>query len=154
MKPAEMLEGQKLTDGWRVVKAITRKPTATGSNFSTGYLAEHEDGRRGFLKAMDYISALQAPNTAEILQIMTKAYLFEKQICESCREKRMNRVTHAIASGSINPTPANPAGKVEYLIFELAEGDIRVHLDAMAAFDLAFVLRTIHHVATGVQQLH
>lgn len=50
--------------------------------------------------------------------------------------------------------PANSFTKVDYLIFELADGDVRSHLDAMPAFDAAFLLRTLHHVATGLQQLH
>ena len=50
--------------------------------------------------------------------------------------------------------PGQPFSKVEYLIFDLADGDIRAHLDAQHAFDLAFALRTLHHVAVGLDQLH
>ncbi len=86
---------------------------------------------------------------------MTNAYLFEKKVCEKCRDHSLKRVVHAIESSFVLIDPNNPFTKVEYLIFELAEGgDIRAHLDAQQNFDIAFVLRTLHHVATGLEELH
>ena len=154
MRPSEQLLELTLDDGWKVIRYADRAATATGGKFSTGYIVQNVDGRVGFLKAMDYTDALQQPNTAEILQHMTSAYLFEKQICDKCRDYHLNRVVHAIGSGSIHADKSNPAGKVEYLIFELAKGDIRTHLDTQNQFDLAFALRTLHNVATGLWQLH
>ncbi len=154
MKPAENLQGLKLPGNWTVVNILTKKPTATGGHFSTGYIVENDDGRKAFLKAMDYIAAFQAPNTAEVLQAMTSAYLFEKDVCERCRNQSLKRVVHAIDSGTIVTSPDQPASKVEYLIFELADGDIRAHLDAQQGFDLAFALRALHNVAAGLEQLH
>jgi hypothetical protein len=154
MRPAEMLEGKALEGGWNVVNRLTRKPTATGGNFSTGYIVENADGRKGFLKAMDYTAAFQSANTAAALSAMTSAYLFEKNICAKCSSHHLRRVVHAIDSSFIQTDQGNPFSKVEYLIFELAKGDIRSHLDAQQRFDLAFVLRTLHHVAVGLEQLH
>src|SRR5262249_27237780 len=38
---------------------------------------------------------------------------------------------------------------------ELADsGDVRKYLDVAARFDSAWVLRSLHHVATGLRQLH
>jgi serine/threonine protein kinase len=50
--------------------------------------------------------------------------------------------------------PANPIGRVPYIILELAQGDIRSYLDALDSFDLAWVLRSLHHTAAALQQLH
>lgn len=50
--------------------------------------------------------------------------------------------------------PGQGFTKVFYLIFELADGDIRRHLAVQESLDLAFVLRTLHHVAVGLDQLH
>ncbi|MYK60454.1 MAG: protein kinase, partial [Chloroflexi bacterium] len=53
-----------------------------------------------------------------------------------------------------------PAGElhetltVPYIIFELADGDVRQRLDQTDGFDLAFVLRALHHSAVGIRQLH
>ncbi len=41
-----------------------------------------------------------------------------------------------------------------YIIFELAEGDLRKQLGKMARFDIAWILRTLHHVAVALKQLH
>jgi serine/threonine protein kinase len=154
MRPREQLSGQKLPNGWTVTKLLGKK-SSTGGNFSVGYVVQNDDGRQGFLKAMDYVDAFKAPDTAEELKRCAELYLFEKQICAACRDSHLSRVVHAIESGSILPDPNQPLGKVEYLIFELADGDIRAHLDARPMFDdVAFVFRVLHNVATGIQQLH
>ena len=152
MRPAEQLKGMTLCDGWTVEEAAARKPNATGGHFSTGYLVRAKDGRRGFLKALDYTRAFDADDTAEVLQSMTRAYLFEKELCEKCAH--LSKVARAIGSGAITPENAGKFGKVEYLIFELADQDIRSHLDAQDTLDLIFVLKTLHNVATGLSQLH
>lgn len=155
MTPAEMLERAILDGGWKVVKVAARKPNATGGHFSKGYIVEHLDGREGFLKAMDYTAAF-APfvDTAFMLNVLTETYLFEKNLCLRCRDQSLRRVVHAIDSGTIQLNPANPLSKVEYLLFEKADGDIRAHLDAQADFDVAFALRALHNVAVGLEQLH
>ena len=91
------------------------------------------------------------PNTAEVLQWMTHAYVFEKELCEKCAH--LTRVVRAIGSGSVNPT-GDPLKKVEYLIFEQADDDIRGHLDASEKLDILFLLRTLHGIAVGLSQLH
>jgi serine/threonine protein kinase len=154
MQPARLLLGRTLPGNWKVVKAVARKPTATGANFSVGYIVEQAGGRKAYLKAMDYTAAFQQPNTAEFLRWMTDAYLFEKNVCQRCRDQYLKRVVHAIDHGTIQTDPNSPFSKVEYLIFELADGDIRAHLDAQQDFDVAFALRTLHEVATGLEQLH
>jgi serine/threonine protein kinase len=152
MSPAEQLVGVTLDNGWKVVTPAMRKPNATGGHFSHGYIAENADGRRGFLKAMDYTKAFQGPNTADVLAAMTNAYLFERNLCEKCAH--LSRIARAIDSGSVHVQPDKLFTKVEYLIFELATGDVRAHLDMQDRLDLIFVMRTLHHIATGLEQLH
>src|SRR5947207_1742238 len=113
MRPAEMLAGRSLPGGWKVVRVADRNKTATGGHFSTGYIAEHADGRRGFLKAMDYTAAFESPNTAQMLEWMANAYLFEKNICEKCSNHHLRRVVHAIASGTHQVDPKQVFSKVE-----------------------------------------
>lgn len=150
--PASQLKGLSVGNGWTVDDAASRKPNATGGHFSKGYIASHKDGRRGFLKAMDYTAALRSPNTADMLLAMTQAYVFERTICAKC--DHLSRVARAIDGGAIQINPADPFSKVEYLIFELANSDVRAHLDMQATLDVVFILRTLHHVATGLEQLH
>jgi eukaryotic-like serine/threonine-protein kinase len=154
MRPAGMLLGKSLAGNWKVVELVKRSPTATGGNFCTGYIVEKADGRRGFLKAMDYVAAFGHPNAPMVLKGLSDAYLFEKSVCEKCRSHDLRRVVHAIDSGYIQADPTQLISRVEYLIFELADSDVRAHLDAQAWFDTAFALRALHNVATGLEQLH
>jgi len=152
MTPAEQLVGLTLTNGWKVLDYASRKPNATGGYFSHGYIVENADGRKGFLKAMDYSKAFQFPDTHVMLAAMTNAYIFEKNLCEKCAH--LSRIVRAIDSGFHHVNPADPFSKVEYLIFELATGDVRAHLDMQKHLDFVFVMRTLHHIATGLAQLH
>jgi serine/threonine protein kinase len=103
---------------------------------------------------MDYMRAFQEPDTAKAMKQLADAYLFERQIYDACRDHKLRRVVRAIDGGSVLIDPSQPWSKVEYLIFDLAKGDIRAHLDAQAAFDVAFAVRVIHNIATGLEQLH
>jgi serine/threonine protein kinase len=153
MSLAHHLEGKKLDDGWTVLRRADRKPNATGGTFSVSYIVEHESGRQGFLKAIDYSVAFEpGMDTASTLHAMTRAYLFEVHLCE--KTGHLSRVARAIGHGSVSDLK-NRFNKVDYLIFELADGgDIRGLLDTMKTLDVAFLLRTLHHVATGLSQLH
>jgi eukaryotic-like serine/threonine-protein kinase len=150
--PAHRLVGRELTDGWRVVEQVQRLPTDTGGNFSVSYVVEGTDGRRAFLKALDYSSALRLPNVAEVLKAMTEGYLFERDTLDECERRRMSRIVRVYGSGTVvDPSFAH---SVDYLIFEPAEGDVRRALDAMMDFDIAWALSTCHDAAVAVQQLH
>lgn len=153
-RPARILQGKELPGGWMVLRRIDRKPSATGGHFSTGYEVVHKDGRRGFLKALDYYEAFQSEDTARVLNSLTQAFNFERDLCFKCKASALRNVVHAIDSGELKASPLDPFSKVSYLIFEMADGDIRHHLDAQVEFDAAFVLRTLHNVAVGLNQLH
>jgi serine/threonine protein kinase len=154
MGPADLLEGMAINGTWTAVKRLIPKPTDTGGNFSTGYIVQDKSGRKAFLKAMDYTRAFREVDHIQAISALTSAYLFEKNICEKCNNQRLDRVVHAIDSFTIQADPANPFSKVECLIFELANGDIRSHMNAAQNFDLAFTLRALHNVAVALKQLH
>jgi serine/threonine protein kinase len=60
----------------------------------------------------------------------------------------------AIGDGKITIPGVVGIATVQYIIFELAEGDVRVQMDAAQGFDAAWALRTLHQIATGLRQLH
>jgi eukaryotic-like serine/threonine-protein kinase len=151
--PAERLEGAKLDNGWRIIEKIQKLPNATGGAFSYSYVVE-KNGGKAFLKALDYTPAFFQPNTAEVLQAMTEAYNHEKNLCFQCANKHLSRIVKAIDAGAVFIDPTDPFTKVEYLIFELADYDIRKKLESFKNFDNAWVLRALHHVAVGINQLH
>ncbi len=149
---AERLEGIQLENGWLVGPPITRTNAQTGGYFSTSYRVVNDDGREAFLKAMDYERALAAADPAAEMNLLTSAYLFEREVVRECGNRRMSRVVRAIDSGKVI-VPGG--GLVEFLIFEMADGgDIRAHLDRSGSFDLVRLLQCLHNVFLGVQQLN
>jgi eukaryotic-like serine/threonine-protein kinase len=85
---------------------------------------------------------------------MTAAYNFERDVLAKCKDRKMNRVVQTIDDGSIATMNDPTAGIVEYLIFELADRDVRGHLARSVRVDTAWKLRSLHHIATGLMQLH
>ena len=152
--PAQQLAGRSLTTGWEVKQILNVQKDSTGGYFSTCYLVE-KGGQQAFLKALDYWKAFgPGKNPAEILQRMTQAYNFECEILRRCGSGTFDRVVKALEFGVEYLNPADPFTVVQYVIFELAEKDIRAHLKVARQLDMAWALRSLHHVATGLSQLH
>ncbi len=154
LNPAKQLQDMVLNGGWRVLKPVPRPSSATGGHFSQCYLVESNDGTTAFLKALDYSEALESPDPARALQAMTDAYNFERDLLAKCRDRHMDRVVRALEDGSIRIDGAPAGGVVQYIIFELGDGDVRSHLARSQRIDFAWHLRSLHNIATGLRQLH
>ncbi len=153
--PARRLVGKKLANKWTVIKLLERPPGATGGTFSASYVVRSEDGKKAFLKAMDYTEALRSKDPARRLQRLTEEYNFERDVLEKCRSQRLSRVVRVLDVGTIPATtPNDPSSVVQYLIFELADGDIRAYTPAGKKPLLAWHLRRLHQAAAALQQLH
>jgi serine/threonine protein kinase len=152
--PARMLEGMSLRDGWTVERLIRPGPEATGGHFSTSYLVRDRAGSQAFMKAIDFVAALNSSDPARTLADLTNAYNFERDLVKSCNAKRMSRVVRAIHDGSVTVPNAGPIPQVSYLIFELADGDIRTFRATSGHIDMAWALRSLYHASMGVGQLH
>jgi serine/threonine protein kinase len=153
--PAERLEGLELQGGWIVGPLEARSHLATGGNFSQSYRAKHSDGREAFVKAIDFHKAFtKGTDLTRVLQRVTEAFNFEVNMVEFCAKKRMDRIVKAIESGTIE-VDSSALGKVPYLVFEAADRDVRSHLDHPSTGpSVAWKLRSLHHVTTGLKQLH
>lgn len=151
--PADSLDGKCLANGWIVVEKLTRAPFSTGGRFSVGYKVEKE-GVQAYLKALDFSAASQAPDPARALQAMTEAYNFERDLLDKCKTKRLDRVITPLLDGSLIVPGFGDFSLVQYLIFEMASGDIRKILDDLRSFDIRWCLKSLHHVAGGLRQLH
>ncbi len=81
---------------------------------------------------------------------MTETFNFERDLLEKCKEKNLDHVVSAIEEGSVTIDGL----PVQYLIFEMADCDIRTYMDVSERLDLAWTLRMLHQVAVGLQQLH
>jgi serine/threonine protein kinase len=152
---ARLLTGLILPGGWRVLAPLAVAPAPPGGISWQGYLVESADGVRAFLKALDYSAAF--PNqelTPRALQAMTSAYLYERDLLLRCSDRGLSRVVTALGSGNVRFADGPPPNVVEYLIFELADGDLARMAELGERFDVAWALRALHHLATGVRELH
>lgn len=153
--PHELLEGIPLKNEWRAVKKLEKPESGSGGAFSCGYLAERSDGQRGYLKALDFFSRLpEKEDPARILAPLLDAYNFERDLLSKCNRHRLSKVVTALDDGSITVPNVPPPSTVQYIIFELAEGDIRKQMEQVDQLDAAWILRSLHHIALGLQQLH
>lgn len=153
--PAELLTGITLDGGWSVTGRTPISSVTTGGFFSVGYVAEQADGSRGFVKALDFHKAISGTgDPIDAVNKVTEAFAFERDLLERCRNARMDKIVLAIDEGNINVPGFGALGVVPYLIFELAERDIRAQIDFVRHFDLAWTLRSLHNVAVGLKQLH
>jgi serine/threonine protein kinase len=150
---AEMLEGKELAGDWVVGTKIPRSVAATGGNFCVGYLVSNLDGRHGFLKALNYVMALNSNDPAETLRRLTESYTFERDLLRHCGDSRMSHVVVSLADGVVR-IDGCPIPTVNYIIFELADRDVRAELDRNKDLDALVKLRSLHHVAVGLRQLH
>ncbi|MCK4905363.1 hypothetical protein KAS42_03875 [bacterium] len=154
-RPAFRLEGLELNEGWKVKELLKRPPTATGGYFSVSYRVVNNDGKEGFLKALDFSGALQTSDWPRTLESMLKAYNFERDLLNKCRTQKLSKIVIPLADGSITiPWEVGPLKDVVYLIFELADGDIRRVYNLSKNIDLAWALRSLHNTAVALSQLH
>jgi serine/threonine protein kinase len=152
--PASRLLNKKLDGGWTVIEMINPKPNATGGNFSVRYKVLNDNGEEAFLKALDFSHALQSADVTVALSEALDEYNFEKGVHELCKEHRMSRVVIPLDSGSVQTDIPGFHGKVFYIIFEKAKGDLRCDESRSNFGDLEWILRTLHQTAVGIRQLH
>lgn len=153
--PARLLTGKELKDGWVVLHRVTKDSTTdTGGHFSCGYIIQSKEGKYAFLKAIDFSRALTAEDPAQMLESIAAAFNFERNILRLSKEKKMSRVATPIGDGIIDIRPGEISSRVQYLIFDLAKDDLRRHLSNATALDDAWKLAALHHICTGMMQLH
>ena len=155
MTAAARLSGLTLSDGWRLTEHIKHSPYSTGGTFSHSYLAT-KDGMMAFVKAFDFSHAFEPDaDTLEILNLLTASYEHERDVLEHCRGRRLSNVAIAIGHGHVSVPDMNTMeGRVYYLLFEKADGDIRCQMDESDAMDSVWCMRALRHVCLGLWQIH
>jgi serine/threonine protein kinase len=155
MAAADHLLGLKLKNGWEVTKHLARNPNGTGGTFSQSYEVQ-KDGRIGFLKAFDFWEAFQpGVDTASALQYLTSAYNHEREVLAHCGDRRLSNVVLAIDHGEVQVPSLGPMeGRVFYLVFEMATGDVRVQMNTTTAFDSLVSIKALKDISLGLLQVH
>lgn len=157
------LEGKELDGGWVVKEMIPTKPGQSGGNFSVPYRVE-KNGKTYFLKAYDFGTFFNmAKNNAEgrkekvskvqILKEMSTAYEYERKLSEICEGGHVTKVSIVLDYGEVE-LDGYVFDWVPYLIFDLADGDVRTNLEFAKKINHAWRLKSLHDLAIGLKQLH
>ena len=155
MTASARLLGLTLDDGWEVYGRVPRPAQSTGGTFSHSYLARN-GSRIGFVKAFDFSSAFQVGvETLKVVGLLTASYEHERDVLQHCRGRRLSHVVVAIASGEVSVPKMSPMeGRVFYLIFERAKGDVRCQMDLTIASDAIWCMSALRCACLGLWQIH
>jgi serine/threonine protein kinase len=155
MSASEKLLGLTLANDWKVTRRLGQEPNRTGGTFSQGYVVE-KPGRIGFLKAFDFSPAFRpGVDAAVMIQNMTTAYNYEREVLDHCRDKRLSRVVLAVDSGKVQvPGISGMDATVFYLVFEMADGDVRVQMSTSTSCDALWCMRAIRDITLALLQVH
>jgi len=154
-KPAESLAGMTVNTHWLVNELIVRPPHATGGFFSFGYsVVDTINGTAAFLKAIDFSSAMQTPDPIGSMKAMLDAYVFERDLLIMCKDKHMDKITVPLDHGHVDLPAFGFCAQVYFLIFPMANGDLRSIMKKLDGIDLSWKFRYLHNAAVGIKQLH
>ena len=156
------LLGQTTPRGWYFAEPVGWDPDSkekcdhyngSGGNFSVPYRVTR--GReKAFLKAIDLNSAMAQGDKLKRMNNMLQSHLFEESLLKKCESANIDRVVHALESGVIECGAAFD-DLVPFIVFELAEGDVRRSIQKQSGLlRLSWWLKAMHHTAVGLQQLH
>ena len=158
---AASLEGAELPGGWRVIRILRScnqlhgTAPLSGSTFSFGYEVMSADGQTAFLKALDYHMAFRASVAPDALATMTNRYVFERDLLRHlCEQRGLNRVVRVLEANGVDLDGQFPIPHVDYLIFEMADGDVRAYLSVAEGIDDAWRFNCLKDIAAALAQLH
>jgi serine/threonine protein kinase len=154
------LVGTKLDSGWVITKQLPRPGTPgaeelTGSYFSIGYIASNGK-KEAFVKVIDIHTALKhQPGTTlmERLKGVADSHTFECAVLDVCSKAKLDRVVQVLSQGEMSAIDDSGI-PIPYIMFELADGDVRKIISRTNKVDDAWRLKVLHDVAVGLQQLH
>jgi eukaryotic-like serine/threonine-protein kinase len=155
----EDLIGMQVENDWTIIEAIQRAGTPgaeafSGGFFSQGYIAQKGE-KTAFLKVIDVGRALSmGGNVMDTMSAISQDFKFECSILEACRSARLDRIVEVIGQGEMNPPAHWLPFNIPYIMFERADGDLRREVKKMDSLSAAWILKILHNVAVGLQQLH
>lgn len=149
-----VLTGCKLADDWVIEAPRSRMKGATGACHSLAFTARHADGHFAFVKILDPTPDENLPEDEQLIDLERRVAIFryEQELLEKCLNRRIRRVVRALGHGTFR-IPGFPI-PVRYLMFELAERDLREHATLEHTLNTAMNLRILHQVALGLEALH
>jgi len=148
------LAGMNIPNGWTIDKAVTRSNCATGAQFSTGFIATHEDGRRAFLKVLDPAvdPSLEPNEQLKELERRLAVFNYECDLLDKCVIKKIRRVVRIIDRGICEVD--KQTGPIHYIMFELAERDLSEHASLTDTLNTQLNMHIVHQTSLALEQLH
>ena len=155
MSAADQLKGLTLENGWVVTRHLAKNPNGTGGTFSQSYEVQ-QNNKRGFLKAFDFSEAFNpGVDTLTEIEKYVGDYTHEREVLRHCGERRLSNVVVAVDHGSIQvPKLSAIEGRVYYLIFEMAQCDVRIQMDVSKRLDTLACMVALKDVTLGLFQVH
>lgn len=144
------LHGKTTPGGWVVGESVTFAADHTGGYFSNCYYVEKE-GKIAFLKALD----IEKFDISQLMGVMA-GFEYESELLKICKDKRLSRIVQVIESDRIerDPSASTVLRYVPFLVFELAEGDIRNTVDASSTVTDQWRFYVLHQTTLALLQLH
>lgn len=153
---AHNLVGLELEGGWKVIEKLEKVPGQTGSFFSVCYKIERK-GEICFLKAFDFSKfqdlATSGKKAVDIMTDMLNAHRYERDLSLLCKGKHLDKIVTVKEAGETYVS-GHTYPLVPYLIFDLADGDVRKRMLFAESLDTAWRLKSLHSIAVGLKQLH
>lgn len=119
------------------------------------YIAE-KDSIEYFVKVIDIEKALRGSdltNFTKTLEQQLKAFNYEKELLEKCRDRSLSKIVRVIDANMI-PVGELTAYPIPFLVFEKADGNVRDYIKFQNDVDFVWKLQSLHDIATGIEQLH
>lgn len=154
LTPAYQLTGTTLSSGWHILSRKDRLPGSTGGTFGVGYIAEKE-GRKAFVKAFDFVKAINANDPIKELARLTAEADFEHDALATCDQHRMSKIIRLLGyeTISINGSP-DPLQRVTCIVMEHGEEDLRNRVSVLNKLSASWILEALRDVALALDQMH
>jgi serine/threonine protein kinase len=154
LTPKSQLLGKTLDSGWTLVEQFAPEKHSTGGNFGVGYKATRGN-EIAFVKAVDFVAAVRAPDPLMALQSLVAEATFEKDVLAFCADQKMSRVLKFLGHEYFNPgNPADMHNRVSCLIMELGSDDLRGMVYKSPVRTFTWNLQIMRDVAQALAQLH
>ena len=151
---SKALAGYQLPSGWVIEGPRPRHSTATGANHSMAFTARHKDSGRAFVKVLDPTPDMNLHEEDQLPELQRRLAVFnyERDLLEKCLARKIRRVVRILGRGAIKLDSFPIA--VHYLMFELAERDLREHATLEHTLNTVLNLRILHQTALALEALH
>jgi serine/threonine protein kinase len=153
--PKHQLLNKTLSTGWTLVEKLDMGKGLSGGNFGIGYRATMGE-RTAFVKAVDFVTAMNEPDPILKMQELTNEALFEREVLEFCAAKGMTKVIHYIGHEYYpSSVPGiDPLSRVSCLIMEAGEKDLRRLIHSSGLSTCAWNMQVLRDVSQALAQLH